>query len=795
MKNKIYSGITILGLSLGFICCMLVMLHVRDELSYDKFIPNHENIYRVGLERIYPDHRSLYAIIPDSYSEVIAAEVNGVEESVRLFDFGISTSVEVGDKKIEESYLFAADSNFFKVFEFEMLHGNKDQALSEPNTVVLTVSTAARIFPRTNAIGKSLRLFEEDYEVSAVMADIPDNSHLKMDYIFSSISFPGLANENFTGFSAYTYLKLNPDFDLEAVESQIPNLVTKYAAGQIERELDISFAEYTKAGNGYRYFLQPVADIHLHSNMESEIRPNGNYLYVVIFIFIAIFILVLACINFVNLSTARSAERAREVGVRKAMGSARRQIIIQFLLEAMVLTFISLLIGILMVSFALPFFNQLAEKSLRVEYESALLSIPFLIGFGVLIGLLAGYYPAFHISKLNTINILKGNLQVNGNGNWLRNGLVVFQFSIAIILISGTLIINQQINFIQSTSLGFARENVLIIDRFGNQEKYEAIKSEIEKLSEVSSVGVSSSLPGKNTIGSQFTIPGERNVYTAKSISGNEGFFETLQIQAKEGRVFKESFNDSLSLILNQEAVRIFYGESDPIGKKLLITTNIEGENTPVELTVIGVVDNFNFESLHDEITPLAIFHSKNPIVESQQYLTIRYIGADQSDLVSKVQEIWSTLADGSPLVYSFLDNDLAELYQNERVSAQILDAFSILAILIACIGLFGLAAYTAFLRTKEIGVRKVLGASVGSIVVLLSLNFAKLVGLAFLIAVPIAWYAMNSWLSSFAFKVDLSFWVFGVAGLITLGIALATVSYQAIAAAIANPVNSLKSE
>ena len=795
LKNKIYSGITILGLSLGFICCMLIMLQVRDELSYDKFIPNHEQIHRVVLERIYPDHRSFYAIIPDSYSEVMASEINGVEESVRLFSFGNSNIVEVGDQKIEESNLIAADSNFYRVFDFKLIQGTSENALREPNTVVLTESTANRIFPGINPVGQSLKLFGQDYAVSAVMEDVPENSHLKMDYIFSSTSFPGLAQENFTGFSAYTYLKINPDVDPNEVENKIPILVEKYAAGQIERDLGVSFAEYTKAGNGYRYFLQPVADIHLHSNLEAEMRPNGNYLYVYIFICIAIFILVLACINFVNLATARSAERAKEVGVRKAMGSARRQIIIQFLLEAIVLTFISLLIGIVLVGFALPFFNQLAEKSLRIDFAFVLISLPFLIGFGLAIGLLAGYYPAFHISKLNTISILKGKLQAKSGGNWLRNGLVVFQFAIAIILISGTLIINKQINFIQSTSLGFERENVLILDRIGNQENKAGIKSEIEKLSEVLAVGLSSSLPGKGTVGVQFTVPGERDVFTGKGISGDEEFLEVLQIQAISGRVFDKSFNDSLSLILNQEAVKVFFGDVDPLGKKLLINNNVDGENIPVELTIVGVVDNFNFESLHTQVTPLAVFHSKNPVFGFQNFLAIRFAGSDQADLLSKVEGIWGDFSDSSPMAYSFLDADLAELYQNERVSGQILGVFSILAIIIACIGLFGLAAYTAFLRTKEIGVRKVLGASVGSIVILLSINFAKLVGLAFLIAVPIAWYAMDSWLESFAFKIDPGLWVFGLAGLMTLTIALATVSYQAIAAAIVNPVKSLKSE
>jgi putative ABC transport system permease protein len=795
VKNKVYSFINVLGLTLGFICCMLIMLHVKDELSYDKFLPNHENIYRVALERIYPDHVSFYAIIPDSYSEVFAEEIKGVEESTRIFDLGDEFVVEVGDQKFEEKFGVAADSNFFRVFDFEILQGaTRNKALAKPNTAVLTQTAAERLFKSENPVGKAFKIFGLDFEVSAVMADVPENSHMQLDFLFSSVSFPGLGAENFTGFSAFTYLKLNPEVDPMLVESQIPSLVSKYAAGQIERDLGVSFADYTAAGNGYRYFLQPVTSIHLNSNLEGEMRPNGNSLYVYIFISIAFFILALACINFINLATARSADRAREVGVRKAMGSDRSQIITQFLLEALVLTFVSLLLGILLVNLVLPFFNDLAEKTLRIELDSVLFALPILLGFGILVGLLAGYYPAFHISNLNTINILKGKLEVTGGGNWLRNGLVVFQFGIAIMLIAGTLIINRQINFIQSTSLGFQKENVLVLERFGNQEKREVLKEELEKLPGVLSVGVSSSLPGRGSVGIQFIKPGGGDVMTAKSFAGDDRFFETMGIQPLEGRVFDENFNDSLSLILNKEAVRVFFGDQNPLGQILKTKTDINGQNQDVELTVIGVVDDFNFESLHTLVTPLVIFHVDNPR-GFENFLSIKFTSGQQESVVKGLEAKWAEFSDGNPLSYFFLDNDLAQLYRSEQVSGKILGVFSILAIVIACIGLFGLASYTAFLRTKEIGVRKVLGASVGSIVVLLSLNFAKLVGIAFLIAVPVSWYAMDNWLDSFAFKIDLGVWVFVFAGLITLVIALLTVSYQAIAAAIVNPVKSLKSE
>ncbi|WP_339878258.1 ABC transporter permease [uncultured Algoriphagus sp.] len=792
-KNKVYTSINVLGLTLGFMCCMLIMLHVKDEMSYDKFIPDHENIYRVALKRIYPDHVSFYAIIPQSFSEAIQREIKGVKESTRIFYFGNGNMVSYQDQLFEEDFMSAADSNFFDVFDFRLISGNKNSALKDPFTVVISKSASHRIFKEESALGKSIKQGDQEFEITGVMEDLPENSHMKLDYLFSSTSYPFIKQDNFTSFSAFTYLKLDPMVRSESVEAEIPNLVTKYASGQIERDLGVSYADYTAAGNGYTYFLQPLADIHLHSNLEAEMRANGNYLYVYIFICIAIFILVLACINFINLATARSADRAKEVGVRKAMGSERSQIITQFLLEAVLLTFVSLLIGIVLVSFVVPFFNNLAQKSLVFDVKAMLASVPLLLLFGVIVGLLAGYYPAFHISKFNTISILKGKLQTS-KGNWLRNGLVIFQFGIAIVLISGTLIINKQINFIQSTSLGFERENVLVLRRFGNQQNHDALKQEIENMAGVISAGKTSTMPGQGTFGVQFTKPGGGDVLTTKGFAAEADFFPAIGLKPKRGRFFDLDFNDSLSLILNEAAVKVFFGQEDPIGQHLTTTNNIGDETVASELTVVGVVEDFNFESLHTKVTPLAIFNTKNP-TGFTNFLAIRYESNRQSEVVESIENKWAEQSDGMPISYYFLDNSLAELYKNEQISSKILGIFSILAIVIACIGLFGLAAYTAFLRTKEIGVRKVLGASVGSIVLLLSLNFAKLVGIAFLIAAPIAWFAMSGWLESFAFKIDLGISVFLVAGLITLAIALLTVSYQAISAAIVNPVKSLKSE
>lgn len=581
---------------------------------------------------------------------------------------------------------------------------------------------------------------------------------------------------------------------MEEVEARIPELVERYASGQIERNLGISYEEYVAAGNGYHYFLQPISDIYLHSNLESEIKPNSSMVYVYIFVSIAILILGIACINFVNLATARSAERAREVGVRKVMGSDRSQLIRQFLTESVFISLLSLVVAVGIIQVVLPLFNDLAQKELVINLFGNSMAGPLLLGFTLVIGLLAGLYPAFYISSIKPVEVMKGKFQTNSKGRWLRNGLVVFQFAISIILISGTLIVYNQMNYINSKNLGYEKENILVIENIFNLDQPDAFKEELRGLADVASVGATSTMMGDNFFGIQFQQAGESEVLTTKGLTVDDHFIETMGINILAGRSFSENFDDSLNVILNEAAVNAL-GIENPVGARLTSTNNnADNEQITSVFNVIGVAENFNFESLRTGITPLAILSSES-VIGFESFLSVRLMNSNFSENVNRFENIWNSMVSDRPFSYYFLENDLAELYKAEQTSAKIFAVFAVLAIIIACVGLFGLAAYTAYQRTKEIGIRKVLGASISGIILLLSKDFAKLVGIAFFIAAPVAYLVMSAWLQNFAFRIEPGITTFITAGLIALLIAIFTVSYQAIAAAVVNPVKSLRSE
>jgi putative ABC transport system permease protein len=794
VKNRIYTAINIFGLTLGLTCCILIFLQVKDELGYDKFWKDHEQIYRVALERVYPDHTNLFAIIPDGFAEVFKAEIPEVKDATRLFSSGdFANTILVGEDIYEEKLVIFADSNFFEIFPMRLISGDVNTALFKTNTVVLTERTADKYFGSSDVVGRQFKLNDQDVEVAGVVENLPANSHLAFDLLVTTVGQPFNRNPTYASFSALTYLKLDSQASAAAVEAAIPTLVEKYAAGEIERNTGVDYRDYTKAGNGYRYFLQPLADIHLTSRLQSELKANGDIRYVYIFISIAFFILLIASVNFINLATARSAERAREVGVRKAMGSDRSQLITQFLLEAVVLVGISLALSTILVGLMLPYFNAMAQKDLSLSVEKVLDLIPWLLGMGLFVALVAGYYPAFQISKMQSVEIMKGRLNSSKKGLILRNSLVIFQFTISIILIAGTMIIDRQINFIQTKNLGFQRENVLVVERFGQVENPETFLEEVRKIPGVLDGGAGSQMPGNSFFGIQFIAEGKSEVMTGKGFSADDFFLNALKIKLVEGRTFGEDFNDSTSVILNQAAVHAF-GLQNPIGSKIYSSANLNDEIVNIPYTVIGVAEDFHFETLHLPITPLAIFSTES-VQRFKAFLALNISGDHPQQTIAAVEQLWDRFGQNHPFTFSFLENDLNNLYQGEQISGKILTSFSILAIVIACIGLFGLAAYTAYQKTKEIGVRKVLGASTSNLVWMLTTNFSLLVLIAFLIGAPVSYWAMGQWLQTFAYQTELSPLVFLSAGVITMAIALLTVSYQAFSAARANPVKSLKSE
>ncbi|NBB19896.1 FtsX-like permease family protein [Runella sp. CRIBMP] len=800
LKNKTNTFINVTGLSIGMTCCMLIVLYVADELNFDRFWPQGERIYRMALERKYPDRSTKYAIIPASYAQSVRKEIPEIEQSIRVFNFNGegATLLRHNNKTLEERAFLFADSAFFQVFQIPLLEGAPTKVLSRPNTVVLTQRTARRLFGTVSPIGKFVELVQgPKLEISGVCQDVPTNAHFTFDFLASTVNLRPADQINHIGFSAYTYLLLKPHTQAAAVEAKFPKVVEKYAAGEVERNFGVSYKDYVKAGNGYFYFLQPIRNIHLDSNIEAELQPNGSRTLVYLFSVIALFILLIACINFMNLATARSSERAREVGIRKALGSTKGQLAAQFLTESVLLSLFSFLVSVGLVALFLPSFNNLAGKQLALGYFLNWSLLPFLPALAVFVGLLAGSYPAGVLSAFEPIKVLKGKFLSTRQGYWLRNGLVVFQFSISIILIIGTIIVYSQLNYLQEKELGFTKESIIKLQGVGFLgNKTETFKREVEQISGVESVGGTSSTPGEKQgfFGITFRKNGDNESVTGRGTLVDEQYLQTMRMTMLAGRAFERTFNDSVSVILNEEAVTKL-GLTDPIGKQIISPDNFEQQDgPPVFYTIVGVVKNFHFSSLHEKIVPLFILNDRL-IRRFNNEIVVRVKSQDPKPLVSQMESIWKRYQPEQPFHYSFLDSDWNALYQSEQVSQRIFGVFSLLAIFIACMGLLGLAIYVIQQRTKEIGIRKVLGASVLSITTLLSKDFIKLVLIAIVIASPIAWYAVDRWLQNFAYRIDIEWWVFLTAGVLSMGIAVLTVSFQSIKAALMNPVKSLKSE
>ena len=802
IKQKVYTIINVLGLSTGIASCILIVMFVTNEFSYDSFHTNADNIYKVALERKYPNHATNYAIIPHSYADVMQHDFPEVTSVVKMGGPINQVVVNYKDehdevKQFEEDFIMAADSNFFTFFSIRVLKGDPKKVLLQQNDVVLTEETAKRYFGNSDPVGKTIRMFNQDFHVSGICENVPDNSHFKFDFLskWDDNFFGGGNQSNFTTFSAHVYIQLKPGANAKALQAKFPKMVDTYAAAQIERDLGKSWEDYKKEGNGYTYFLQPLKSIHLDPrNIEAKMQPGGNLNYVYFLISVAALILVIACINFMNLATARSAERAREVGVRKTMGSLKSQLVFQFLTESIVLSLFATALALTITWFVLPSFNNLVDKNLVLDFTGIL---PVgLLGIALLVGFLAGSYPAFALSSFNPVVVMKGNFTSNTKGTWLRNGLVVFQFFISIVLIVGTMVVAEQMQYMQNKSLGYDKEQMVIVERvFALENNARTFTEEVKRIANVEKAASAFSLLGRqgDFFGAQFTPEGSSEILTTKTMGIDDTFAETVGFEFTEGHGFSESTNDSLSIILNETAVKTL-DIADPIGKKLSQVQRTPQGNVTVQYTIIGIIKDFNFQSLRDPVTPLTI-QSNESFGGGAAYIYARVKGKNATTVISDIEAAWKKIAPDQPFKYQFLDQNLTAQYESEKRAGKVFAIFSGLAIIIACVGLFGLAAYTANLRTKEIGIRKVLGASEGGIVVLLSRDFTKLIVIAFILATPFAWYMMDTWLQNFAYRIQLGVGIFLFAGVIALLIAWITVSYQSIKAAIVNPVKSLKNE
>lgn len=794
-RQKLFSIINILGLSVGIAAFYLIFLHVQDEFSYDNFHSDASRKYRIALERIYPEKVKYYAIVPHSIPVAMMNEIPEIESQVRIFGGENEFVVTIEDEDFTESNAYFADSNFFNFFNIPLLYGDPSTVLSDPNNVVITREKAEKYYDDINPVGEILTTEFGEMTISGVCEDLPGKSHLKYNFIGSIQRFPIMRQPLYAAFDAYAYIELAPGADPEKIEAKFPEIVEKYAAGEIESQNNVSYSDYKEAGNGYHYFLQPIKDIHLHSQLEMEISPNSNIKYVRLFILVALFVILIACINFMNLSTAKSTERAREVGIRKVVGADRKKLVFQYLVESFIISTISMLIGLLIVYLILPVFNQLAEKSLTMNLDH-ILNLGVLAVIVIVCGFLAGLYPAFILSSYRPAFVLKGKIGASGSGAILRKALVVFQFGISLVLVIFSLFVFIQIRYMINSDLGYSTEYVLTIPRanaFENNK--EAFRQEIMKIPDVKEVALSNVIISSGLyFGWQCAVEQYGSeVMTTNGMVIDEHYLDALGIQLIKGRNFSNEFNDSLSVLINQSAIKEF-GLTDPIGKKLISRTR--QDSSIREYRIVGVVEDFHYLSMHQPINSFVLFHTSGEF-GGGNFFNIKLSGNNTGQTIQQIENTWKEFVPEAAFEYEFLDEQINRLYSNEKKSEGIFWIFTLLAILIAAVGLFGLSAYTAQQRTKEFGIRKVFGAGFNNIILLLSREFARLIVISFLIAIPVGYLSTRSWLQNFEFRIDIldNSYIFVLAGIIGLLAAYITVFYQAVRAAAAKPAKSLRYE
>jgi putative ABC transport system permease protein len=794
LKSKGFSLLNIAGLAMGLATCMLMLIYIKNDLSYDRYNKNFDRIYRVDADVNFGGSNMVLAVGPEPLGPTLKRDYPEVEQYVRFHNNG-GISVRRGNNNIEENRVVYVDSTLFEVFTLPMLSGNPVTALVDPNSVVITETIAKKYFNSTNVVGQTM-IFNgsEPYKITGVIQDIPEQSHFNFDFFLSHSKDEQMQQGFWLSDNFNTYILLRKGADPAKLSANFDALIHKYVEPQVQQVIHASMADLKAKGNYIRYSLMPLGRIHLHSDKVAELSPNSSIEYVYIFSAIALLILLIACVNFMNLSTARSSIRAREVGIRKVLGSLRKGLILQFLSESVLLSALAMLLAIAIAWLLLPYFNHLAQRTLHLGLFTDPWMIPGLIVLMLVVGLLAGSYPAFFLSGFKPILVLKGKLASGFNNSGLRNSLVIFQFVISIVLIVGTIVIYKQMGYIRNRKLGFDRDHVLIINdcyQLGNQAR--TFKTAVLGLSGVKSATMTGFLPtssdrNDNTFFKSPTLQ-QTGAISMQAWVIDEDYIPTLHMEIKNGRNFLRQFpSDSNGVILNEAAVKLL-GWKDPVNKRLY-TIKESTSNDLNSYTVIGVVRDFNFNSMRQPVTPLGLF-----LGQENGSLAIRINTSDMEGLVSRIGEKWKTLAPAQPFSYEFMDDDFNKIYKAEERIGKIFISFAMFAILIACLGLFGLTIYAAQQRTKEIGIRKTLGASVTNILSLLTVDFLRLVLIAFIIASPIAWWGMRKWLSGFEYRVNLSWWIFLLAGCMAVFIALLTISVQILRVANSNPVKSLKTE
>jgi putative ABC transport system permease protein len=793
-RQKGYVLINIIGLSIGIACSLLISLYVINQLSYDQFHLKKDRIYRVNLHGKIGGQEAHVSSTASPVGPTMLSEFPEVENFTRYNTWG-STVIKYENQNFTEDHFVHVDSSFFNIFSIELLKGNKNTVLNAPYNLVINETSAQKIFGNDDPVGKMLQVGTDTslYKVTGVMQDIPENSNFQANMYGSFLSSPRANDDRWLSNSFETYVLLKEGTSENSVNEKFHPMLVKYVGPLIEQFFGTSFDEFISKGNDYKFELQHLLKIHLDPSIEHEVKPASDPKFLYIFGGIAILIIVIAAINFMNLSTAQAAKRAKEVGIKKVSGSSRGMLVRQFLTESLFLSSFSLVIAILIIEISLPFFNNILNSKLHLDY-TVWYTIPGLIIISIVVGLLAGIYPALFLSSFKPVNVLKGSIKDGMKNGRLRSVLVVLQFSISIILIVGTLIIFKQINFMITKDMGFKKEQLLVINRAGViGTKIKSFKAELLELPGVMNVSASTAAPSHNNNGNGYTIEGrDQESFLLETNWVDYDYFDTYGIKLKTGRLFSKEFpTDREACIVNYSAIRNF-GLEKPLETRF----NISTDDDPSEknyMPIIGVVENFHFRSLHSKIEPY-MFQFRNEDI-TWGYISIRLAKETPKNTLNQIESIWNNFTFDEPIQYFFMDQDLKRLYKEEQQNATLSIVFTILAIIIAALGLFGLTSFTVEQRTKEIGIRKALGASVGNIFYIISKEIILLVTISTVIAWPIIYFISKNWLQNYHYKIHLGAFEFIIGFLIALVIAILTISYRTIKSARLNPSESLRYE
>lgn len=782
-KSKGISVLNIAGLALGLTCFLLVTLYVINELRYDRYNVRHDRIFRVNTELKYNGAISSFAVAAPPLGQAMVDNFPEVETSARLMPLR-NVRFKKGSEILREDRVFYADPELFNIFTLPAVHGDPTSALAAPHGIIITESVAKRYFNSTDVIGRTIARADDTtlLVIGAVIKDMPSESHFHADFFLSLASNRSAMSTNFNQFTFNTYLLLKPGANESELEAKFPPFLRKHLSTNLDMD------KFEKGGNYIQVGLTPLDDIHLHSNKQKELEGNGDVRYVYIFSAVAILILFLACVNFMNLSTARSANRAREVGVRKVLGSLRQTLIAQFLAESILLTLISIGAACIFAWLLLPVFNQIAGKNIAITMEDLRWMAPVLAGLTFAVGILAGFYPAFFLSRFQAIHVLKGKLSTGFKGSRLRGILVVFQFSTSTFLIIGAFVIYHQLSYILNKDVGFDREQVLIIKYVSVLENPHTLKEQVEALPGVKSASLSGYLPtGGSRLSNSISVPGKEGLLSEFWLVDAD-YLPTLGMTVVAGRNFsKQLVTDSSAIIINETVAKILGFSNTPLND-VIHAGPVRGFK---DYKVIGIIKDFNFNSLRENITPLVMVMG----YDWSASLNVRVEGSEIASVLPQIKDRWDELMPDQEFDYSFMDEDFAAIYKTELRMQNLFMTFALIAIIIACLGLFGLSAYATQQRNKEMSIRKILGATMANLMATLSFDFLKPVLIAILITIPLAWLAMGQWLQTFAYKDSIPVWTFIIAGLSTIVIAMATISFQCVKAALVNPAESLRSE